>query len=634
MGYTNAGKTTLFNVLTLASAEVSDALFVTLDPLVRRVRVGDRRELLLSDTVGFIDRLPHALVAAFRATLEEVAQADLLLHVVDAAAGGVERRMAAVRRVLEEVHAASVPVLEVMNKCDVLDEAEKRRIQHLWPDAWLVSAATGEGCAALLDGVCARLGLDTRRVTLHFNPEVERDRQRMGQLVPPCQGRRPRGAPQPGFDRGRRSRPPARPFHVRRGGRAVKGAGRPIAREAPGTGRLLRMALLVCAAVIGSAAGACAPKTLDVPSGMPPRYPDYLFPVVPEGMSGPEARATLERGWRLLQAGDLGGAEQLFAGAIKASPSFFPAQTALGYAKLAGRAYDAALASFGRALEQSDAYVPGPGRQRRCAHRCLAPEGGHRELHPRPGRRSVARRGAHIAWRRFACAWARRRSWRRGRRRRGGTSTPPAARIRRRLRVRQTAPSCIANWLRSSALPGTRTPPCSISTRAADLDPGDAGVWVQMGLLFEERNDLEGAAAAYAQAAHLDPGPASSERLERARRGLAAATLPDQFRHIAGAQVTTRGDLAALVGVRLGALVDQATPREAAVITDVAGHWAAAWIRAVTRAGLMEVYPEPRVPAGRDGAASGPGAGARAGCSSSSEARIRSAIRTGSASGR
>jgi 50S ribosomal subunit-associated GTPase HflX len=128
------------------------------------VRVGDRRELLLSDTVGFIDRLPHALVAAFRATLEEVAQADLLLHVVDAAAGGVERRMAAVRRVLEEVHATFVPVLEVMNKCDVLDEAERRRIQHMWPDAWLVSAATGEGCAALLDGACARLGLDTRRV--------------------------------------------------------------------------------------------------------------------------------------------------------------------------------------------------------------------------------------------------------------------------------------------------------------------------------------------------------------------------------------------------------------------------------------------------------------------------------------
>ena len=85
VGYTNAGKTTLFNLLTGGEAVASDALFVTLDPLVRKVKLPDRRELLVSDTVGFIDRLPHSLVAAFRATLEEVAGADLLLHVIDAA---------------------------------------------------------------------------------------------------------------------------------------------------------------------------------------------------------------------------------------------------------------------------------------------------------------------------------------------------------------------------------------------------------------------------------------------------------------------------------------------------------------------------------------------------------------------
>ncbi len=88
VGYTNAGKTTLFNRLTNERAVASDALFVTLDPLVRQVRLPDRRELLVSDTVGFIDRLPHALVAAFRATLEEVAEADLVLHVIDAASRG------------------------------------------------------------------------------------------------------------------------------------------------------------------------------------------------------------------------------------------------------------------------------------------------------------------------------------------------------------------------------------------------------------------------------------------------------------------------------------------------------------------------------------------------------------------
>src|SRR5919106_2133363 len=120
VGYTNAGKTTLFNRLTSADAVTSDALFVTLDPLVRQVRLPDSRELLVSDTVGFIDRLPHALVAAFRATLEETADADLVIHVIDASAPDRERRMNAVRQVLEEVDATEVPLVEVYNKCDAL----------------------------------------------------------------------------------------------------------------------------------------------------------------------------------------------------------------------------------------------------------------------------------------------------------------------------------------------------------------------------------------------------------------------------------------------------------------------------------------------------------------------------------
>src|SRR5216117_1620629 len=103
VGYTNAGKTTLFNTLTRSDAEASNALFVTLDPLLRQVRLPDSRELLVSDTVGFIDRLPHALVAAFRATLEEVADADLILHVIDASAIDRDRRMGAVHEVLQEV---------------------------------------------------------------------------------------------------------------------------------------------------------------------------------------------------------------------------------------------------------------------------------------------------------------------------------------------------------------------------------------------------------------------------------------------------------------------------------------------------------------------------------------------------
>src|SRR5216110_1925140 len=139
VGYTNAGKTTLFNVLTRADAEASDALFVTLDPLVRQVRLPDNREMLVSDTVGFLDRLPHALVAAFRATLEEVAEADLVLHVIDAAASDRDRRMDAVREVLEEVGAMEVPLVEVYNKCDELTPDERRRLAEQDPSVVLIS---------------------------------------------------------------------------------------------------------------------------------------------------------------------------------------------------------------------------------------------------------------------------------------------------------------------------------------------------------------------------------------------------------------------------------------------------------------------------------------------------------------
>ena len=169
VGYTNAGKTTLFNRLTRSDAEASNALFVTLDPLVRRVAMPDRRELLLSDTVGFIDRLPHTLVAAFRATLEETADADLVLHVIDAASPERERHIAAVSRVLEEIGALEVPRTEVYNKSDQLTHDEQRRVRENDPSAALISAMTGEGCAELLETVAARLALDQQQVTVEVD---------------------------------------------------------------------------------------------------------------------------------------------------------------------------------------------------------------------------------------------------------------------------------------------------------------------------------------------------------------------------------------------------------------------------------------------------------------------------------
>ena len=182
VGYTNAGKTTLFNRLTDETAVASNALFVTLDPLVRRVRLPDNRELLVSDTVGFIDRLPHALVAAFGATLEEVAEADLILHVIDAGSSERERQVTAVHNVLEEVGASEVPAVAVYNKIDTITAEERRRLRDADPSAALVSASLGTGVGELLQMIASRLALDTRRVTITFDSGKEFDRQQIGRL--------------------------------------------------------------------------------------------------------------------------------------------------------------------------------------------------------------------------------------------------------------------------------------------------------------------------------------------------------------------------------------------------------------------------------------------------------------------
>ena len=182
VGYTNAGKTTLFNRLTQAEALASDALFVTLDPLLRQVHLPGGGELLLSDTVGFISRLPHALVAAFRATLEEVAEADLVLHVIDAGQPDRHRRIAAVKKVLDDMGATDTPSFDVYNKVDTISPDERRRIRESDREAALISARSGTGVPELLRKIAGRLELDTKRITLVFDPQKETDRREIGRL--------------------------------------------------------------------------------------------------------------------------------------------------------------------------------------------------------------------------------------------------------------------------------------------------------------------------------------------------------------------------------------------------------------------------------------------------------------------
>jgi GTP-binding protein HflX len=167
VGYTNAGKSTLFNRLTGAEVEARDALFATLDPTVRALRLPDGRPAMLSDTVGFISDLPHELVEAFRATLEAVKEADLVLHVRDIASADTDAQAEDVRRVLAELGAgaeAGQPLIEVWNKIDLVDPDERgalaaraKRLHDGEAAAFVVSAVSGEGTDALVRALSERI---------------------------------------------------------------------------------------------------------------------------------------------------------------------------------------------------------------------------------------------------------------------------------------------------------------------------------------------------------------------------------------------------------------------------------------------------------------------------------------------
>jgi GTP-binding protein HflX len=157
VGYTNAGKSTLLNRLSGAGVLVEDKLFSTLDPTTRRLELPGGRAATFTDTVGFIAKLPHDLVEAFKSTLEEAARADLVVHLVDAAQPDPAGQVAAVRAVLGEVGAAEVPELLALNKVDLLDEVSRARLARQLPGALPISAATGEGIDELLATIATRL---------------------------------------------------------------------------------------------------------------------------------------------------------------------------------------------------------------------------------------------------------------------------------------------------------------------------------------------------------------------------------------------------------------------------------------------------------------------------------------------
>jgi GTPase len=154
-GYTNAGKSSLMRRLTGAEVIVANQLFATLDPTTRRITLPGGRAATISDTVGFVSKLPHDLVEAFRSTLEEVTLSDMIVHVADASSSAVDEQIEAVRRVLDEIGAANMPEVLALNKIDLLPGSRRARLALRYPGSVPVSAVTGEGVDGLLEAVGA-----------------------------------------------------------------------------------------------------------------------------------------------------------------------------------------------------------------------------------------------------------------------------------------------------------------------------------------------------------------------------------------------------------------------------------------------------------------------------------------------
>ena len=336
-------------------------------------------------------------------------------------------------------------------------------------------------------------------------------------------------------------------------------------------------------------AGACAPKTIAVPVVTAPKFPEFVRPDVPAAMAGSDAALMHDRAWRFLQAGDFRSAERDLAVALRAAPTFYPAEAASGYVALAQSDAKAALAHFDRALARQPDYTAalvGKGQTLLALKmESEAIAAFEAALAANPTLVDLRRRTEVL---RFRSA------------ERGLAAARQAARTGRPDEAIRAYTAAIASSPESAFLyrelaaverqAGDTNAALSHFRKAVELDPGDAGSHAQIGEVLEARGDFDGALAAYRQSLAIEANAA----VEGKRDALVAreefAKLPESYRAIEAAPQVTRSDLAALIGVRLGPLLQTMPIRDASVITDVPGHWAEHWIMAVARAGVIEPY--------------------------------------------
>ena len=334
---------------------------------------------------------------------------------------------------------------------------------------------------------------------------------------------------------------------------------------------------------------ACAPKTVALPPAGKPTFPEFIQPVAPAALAASPLARQNERAWQYLQAGDLRNADREAGVALKAQPSFYPAQATSAYVALARKDARAAATQFSKIVDAHPDYVPalvGKGLSLVSLDENAEAAAAFRAaVKIDPTLTDIARRVDVLTLRGLQEELAAAREAARNGRpdaaikayQNAIAASPDSAFLYRELagveRQQGQVPSAIEHL-----------------RHAHELDPGDSGALVMLGDLLDQQGDLAGAAKAYSDALDLEPNPDVQAKRAALNARIELAALPEQYRAIESNPQVTRGELAALIGVRLASLLQSAPSRDTGVVTDVRGHWAERWIGPVTRAGIMESY--------------------------------------------
>ncbi len=335
---------------------------------------------------------------------------------------------------------------------------------------------------------------------------------------------------------------------------------------------------------------ACAPALAPAPVVVTPRHAEYVFPATPPDLATRDLVLRQQRGWQFLQAGDSRGARREFGAALKTNAGFYPAEAGLAYASLAEEDYADAIARFERVLKRAPRYVAalvgrgdalvGSGRMDEAVRAFQAALAEDASL------TDVRRRLDVIALRTQQEALAR------ARQAAEAGHYDQAAQAYEQAIVKSPDSAFLYRELATvERKQGNVDAALGHLKKAVTVDASDARAWIQLGEVLEEKADFAGAADAYGRAQAIEASDETAAKLAKVRAGADLARLPDAYRAIPAAIQVTRADVAALVGVHLVPLLASAPPREAVVLTDVRSHWAATWILAVVKAGVMDAFP-------------------------------------------